>query len=90
MAPVCEANFRAPWGKIALPQVRNRAHNLGAGLAARREGAGRAVDLEAAPPEPSDILALVDDIAVLAADLWFAGELDHFRVEKELPGGEDD
>jgi hypothetical protein len=70
--------------------VRNRAHDLGAGLAARREGVGRAADLESASPELSDILALVDEIAVLAADLWFAGELDHFRVEKELPGAEDD
>ncbi len=70
--------------------MRNRAHNLGAGLVARREGVGRSADLEAAQPDLSDILALVDDIAVLAADLWFAGELDHFRVEKELPVAEED
>lgn len=33
------------------------------------------------PPVPDDVaalLALVDELAVLAADLWFAGRLDGF------------
>lgn len=90
LVPHCEANFRPRRGKLPLPQLRNTAHNLGAGLAARREGVQRPADVEAAPPEAPAILALVDALAVLAADLWFAGELDQFHGEEELPDAEDD
>jgi hypothetical protein len=33
----------------------------------------------------SAILALVDELAVLAADLWFKGKLDNFSVDEEPP-----
>lgn len=38
----------------------------------------------------SAILALVDELAVLAADLWFAGKLDEFPLEEEPADAEDD
>jgi hypothetical protein len=36
------------------------------------------------------MLALVDELASLAAGLWFAGKLDHFAPEKEPADGDDD
>lgn len=36
------------------------------------------------------ILALVDELAVLAADLWFAGKLDQFPLEEEPADAEDE
>ena len=35
-------------------------------------------------------LALVDELAVLAADLWFAGQLDLFPVHEEAADGDDE
>jgi hypothetical protein len=40
---------------------------------------------EAAPEELPAMLALVDELASLAADLWFAGRLDDFSLEAEPP-----
>jgi len=37
---------------------------------------------EAAPEELPAMLALVDELAWLAADLWFAGKLDDFSFEE--------
>lgn len=44
----------------------------------------------AAAEERSATLALVDELAMLAADLWFAGRLDRFPVQEEAPDGDDD
>jgi hypothetical protein len=43
---------------------------------------------EAAPKELPAMLALVDELASLAADLWFAGKLDHFSLAEEPPDGD--
>lgn len=43
---------------------------------------------DAAPEELPAMLALVDELASLAADLWFAGKLDHFSLEEEPPDGD--
>jgi hypothetical protein len=40
--------------------------------------------------EQHAIVALVDELASLAADLWFAGKLDAFPPEKEPADGDDD
>jgi len=40
--------------------------------------------------EQRAIVALVDELASLAAGLWFAGKLDHFPPEKEPADGDDD
>ncbi len=40
---------------------------------------------EAAPQNLAAMLALVDELAALAADLWFAGNLDHFPIDEEPP-----
>ena len=40
--------------------------------------------------EHLELLKLVDDLAVLAADLWFAGRLDLFPVHKEAADGDDE
>lgn len=70
--------------------MRNGAHRQGAGPATRRDDVARARAVNTAPPGQSAILALVDEIAVLAADLWFAGKLDHLRSGQEMPSAEDD
>ena len=63
-----------------------------------REGPGlRRADAREAPA-PSDgtgdqrsaILALVDDLAVLAADLWFEGKLEKFPVHEESLDADDE
>jgi class 3 adenylate cyclase len=46
------------------------------------------------PPDAADeahgvLLALVDELAVLAADLWFAGRLECPSVEEEVPDDDD-
>jgi hypothetical protein len=43
---------------------------------------------EAAPEELPAMLAFVDELASLAADLWFAGKLDHVSLEAEPPDGD--
>jgi hypothetical protein len=43
-----------------------------------------------AEAERTSILALVDELAVLAAELWFAGKLEDRRAEEETPHVEDD
>lgn len=50
----------------------------------------RAEPAEVMTEERSAILALVDELAVLAADLWFAGKLDQFPLEEEPADAEDD
>lgn len=41
--------------------------------------------------EKEVVLALVDELAVLAAELWFAGRLDRFPMEEEETSrGEDE
>jgi hypothetical protein len=43
---------------------------------------------ESPQQQTATILALVDELALLAADLWFAGKLDAFPLEPE-PDDED-
>jgi len=43
---------------------------------------------EAAPEEQPTMIALVDELASLAADLWFAGKLDDFSLEEEPRDGD--
>lgn len=39
--------------------------------------------------DPSAIVALVDELATLAADLWFAGKLDNFVPEEPVDVADD-
>ena len=41
------------------------------------------------PPEPS-LEALIDELATLAADLWFEGKLQPVSESEEHPDGEDE
>ena len=50
----------------------------------------RECEVKAARQEPSAILALVDDLAVLAADLWFEGKLEKFPVHEEPLDADDE
>jgi len=50
-----------------------------------KDGDGESVTLH----DPSAIVALVDDLATLAADLWFAGKLDNFVPEEPVDVADD-
>jgi hypothetical protein len=44
----------------------------------------------AAAPGRRAMLSFVDELASLAADLWFAGKLEFFPAEEEPADGDDD
>jgi hypothetical protein len=54
------------------------------------ENASNATPFDEANEDRSVILALVDELAFLAAELWFAGKFDHCGPEEESPDVDDD
>ena len=68
-----------------------RARRAREGPALRRAGALDDAPLrDARAGERSAILALVDELAILAADLWFAEKLDNFPVHEESADAPED
>jgi hypothetical protein len=51
---------------------------------------GSVAQEEATAGQPSDILRLLDELASLAADLWFEGRLDEFPIDEESLDTNDD
>jgi hypothetical protein len=73
------------WHKSPGPMTKRaiaRSNHLAAGHS-RRDDDGAARSGDATPHDRSAMLALIDELASLAADLWFVGKLDRFPLEEQ-------
>jgi len=85
-----ERASRSP-SREAIVTARAKAYRAREGPGLRRANACEsAPSADATADQRSAILALVDELATLAADLWFAKKLENFPVHEESRDVDDD